>query len=122
MGTVHRSAGDWRWEGVPARAYESGAERHTIIGPTDGARDCELRYFRIPAGGASALESHEHEHAILIVHGRAMVRLGDRDESVGPGDAVFVASLELHQLTPIGDEDLGFLCTARANRAPGPSA
>ena len=103
------------------RTYDGGAERHTIVGPDDGARDCELRYFRIPAGGASALERHAHEHAILIVHGRATVRLGERREGVGPGDAVFVASDELHQLVPAGDEDLGFLCTARADRASRPA-
>ena len=32
------------------------------------------------------------------------------------GDAVFVASREVHQLTALGDEPLGFLCTARADR------
>lgn len=117
MGFVRRRAEGWSWEGVPARAYASGAERHVLIGPSDGARDVELRYFRIPAGGASALESHAHEHAVVILHGRAEVLLGDEVAEAGPGDAVFVASGEAHRLAALGDEPLGFLCTALAGRA-----
>lgn len=97
---------------MQARAYATGAERHTLIGAADGARDVELRYFRIPAGGSSALESHAHEHAILILHGRAEVLLGERREEAGPGDVVFVASRERHRLQALGDEPLGFMCTA----------
>ena len=117
MGLVRRRAGDWSWDGVAAREYASGAERHTLIGPDEGARDVELRYFRIPAGGSSAFESHPHEHAIVILHGRAEARLGVVVAVVGRGDAVFVASEEPHQLPARGDEPLGFLCTARVGRA-----
>ncbi|MGD9570799.1 MAG: cupin domain-containing protein [Thermoleophilia bacterium] len=121
MGLVRRRTGEWAWDGVAPRAYSSGAERHTLIGAGEGARDVEMRYFRIPAGGASARESHPHEHAILVLHGRASVLLGDEVADVGPGDAVFVASGEEHQLTALGDEDLGFLCTALVSRGRPPA-
>lgn len=116
MGLVRRSSGEGEWEGVTPREYASGAERHTLIGPDEGARDVELRYFRIPAGGASALESHAHEHAILILHGRGEALLGEEIAEVGPGDAVFVASREPHRLSAAGGEPLGFLCTALVER------
>ncbi len=122
MGMVRRRADGWSWDGVAPREYATGAERHTLIGAAEGARDVELRYFRIPAGGASALESHPHEHAILILHGRAEVRLGEEVAEAGPGDAVFVASQEPHRLTAAGDEPLGFLCTALVDRARAPGA
>ena len=118
MGVVRRRSGDWSWDDVEPRRYASGAERHTLIGAAEGARDVELRYFRIPAGEASALESHPHEHAILILHGRAQALLGDEVAEVGPGDAVFVASQETHRLTALGGEPLGFLCTALVDRHP----
>ena len=53
----------------------------------------------------------------------AEVRLGqDWTTDAGPGDIVFVAADEVHQLRTLGDEPLGFLCTALANRAgPAPS-
>jgi quercetin dioxygenase-like cupin family protein len=116
MGLVRRSTGEGSWEGVTPRGYASGAERHTLIGAAEGARDVELRYFRIPAGGSSALESHPHEHAILILHGRAEALLGEEVAEVGPGDALFVASGEPHRLTAAGREPLGFLCTALVDR------
>ena len=117
MGLVRRRGDGWAWDGVEPSSYASGAERHVLVGRADGARQVELRYFRIPAGGASAFERHPHEHAILVLHGRAEVTLGDEVEEVGPGDAVFVASNEPHQLRALGDEPLGFMCTAPADRA-----
>lgn len=120
MGLVRHRGDGWTWDGVEPREYASGAERHVLVGRGDGAAQVELRYFRIPAGAASNLEHHPHEHAIVILHGRAQVRLGDTYEEAGPGDAVFVASDEVHQLRVLGDEPLGFLCTALADRAPRP--
>ncbi len=122
MGFVRRRTGTWSWDGVDPRDYASGAARHVLVGKDDGATQVELRYFSIPAGSASNLEAHAHEHAILILHGRAEVRIGDDVAPAGPGDAVFVGADEVHQLVVAGDEPLGFLCTAPANRAgPPPS-
>jgi quercetin dioxygenase-like cupin family protein len=120
VGLIRRRSEGWAWEGVEPREYATGAERHTLIGAAEGARDVELRYFRIPAGGASALERHAHEHAIMILHGRAEALLGEEVQEVGPGDAVFVSSGETHRLRALGDEPLGFLCTALVGRAPPP--
>ncbi len=120
MGLVRRRGEGWSWEGVAPRGYASGAQRHVLVGPEDGATQVELRYFWIPPGSASQLEHHPHEHAILILHGRADVRLGDRVERAGPGDAVFVAAAEVHQLRVVGDEPLGFMCTAPVGRSPRP--
>jgi mannose-6-phosphate isomerase-like protein (cupin superfamily) len=52
----------------------------------------------------------------MILHGRAEALLGEEVAEVGAGDVVFVASAEPHQLTVVGDEPLGFLCTALVNR------
>jgi quercetin dioxygenase-like cupin family protein len=120
VGLIRRRSEGWSWEGVEPRAYATGAERHTLIGAAEGARDVELRYFRIPAGGASALERHDHEHAILILHGRAEALLGEEVHEAGPGDAVFVSSGETHRLRAMGDEPLGFLCTALVDRGSRP--
>jgi quercetin dioxygenase-like cupin family protein len=121
MGFVRRRAQGWEWDGVTPREYGTGARRHVLVGPADGATQVELRYFSIPPGQASNLESHAHEHAILILHGRARVRLGDAVHEAGPGDAVFVGADEIHQLVVDGDEPLGFMCTALVGRA-GPPA
>jgi quercetin dioxygenase-like cupin family protein len=119
VGLVRRRGSGWAWDGVAPRRYEAGAERHVLVSAADGAGDVELRYFRIPAGGASALERHRHEHAILVLHGRGEVLLGDAVHVVREGDAVFVESEELHQLRALDDEPLGFLCTALVARRSG---
>jgi quercetin dioxygenase-like cupin family protein len=121
MGFVRRRGEGWSWDGVAPREYVGGAERHVLVGAADGATQVELRYFRIPAGGSSALERHPHEHAVLILHGRAQVQIADEVHEVGPGDAVFVGSDEVHQLRAGSDEPLGFLCTALVDRSRGTS-
>ena len=75
-----------------------------------GARQFIIRYFRVEPGGWTAIENHPHDHGIFILHGRARILLGEEEVEVGPRDAVYIAPHEVHQLTPIGDEPLGFLC------------
>ncbi|MDX6647777.1 MAG: S-methyl-thioxylulose 5-phosphate methylthiotransferase [Miltoncostaeaceae bacterium] len=106
----------WSWDGVEPRAYANGAERHLLVGAGDGAGQVELRYFEIPAGGASSLERHPHEHAVLILHGSGTVLLGEAVQPVGSGDAVFVASDEQHQFRAGPDGPLGFACAVAARR------
>ena len=58
---------------------------------------------------------------LMVDLGRAEALLGEEAHEVGPGDAVFVASGEAHRLRALGDEPLGFLCTALVARARPPA-
>jgi quercetin dioxygenase-like cupin family protein len=122
MGFVRHRRDDGSWDDVVPREYASGASRHVLVGAHDGATQVELRYFTIPVGGASNLEHHPHEHAILISEGHAEVTLGETVAAAGPGDVVFVAANEVHQLRTVGNHPLGFICTALANRSGPPPA
>ena len=114
MGSIHRSRGAHRWEGVEPRAYDDpalgGVERHDLIGPAEGAGSYRVRYFRVPAGGRTARERHPHDHGVVILAGRARVTLGDEAHEVGEGDVVYVEGGELHCFEALGEQDLGFLC------------
>lgn len=117
MSVVHRFTGEegnLNWEGAIPRAYTKpgtkGAGGKVLIGKTDGARQFILRYFRVEPGGWTARESHPHDHSIFILHGRARVLLGSDEVEVGPRDAVYISPGETHQLRPLGNEPLGFLC------------
>ena len=81
MGAVHRRRPDGSWEGVAAEPYDrpelAGVEKHELIGPADGAGAYRVRYFRVPAGGRTALERHAHDHGVVIQHGRARERYGE---------------------------------------------
>jgi quercetin dioxygenase-like cupin family protein len=120
VGFVRHRADEDTWDGVVPRDYASGAQRRVLVGRDDGATQVELRYFTIPVGAASNLEHHAHEHAIFVERGRAEVLLGETVSHAGPGDVIFVAADEVHQLRSVGDEPLGFLCTALANRTGPP--
>ena len=117
MGIVHRFKGkenDFDWEGAVPRDYIKPGTKDSsgkvIIGRADGARNFVFRYFRVEPGGWTALESHPHDHGILILHGRAKVLLGNETMEVGPRDIVFIPPDEIHQLVPVSEEPLGFLC------------
>ncbi len=119
MSIIHRFTGkenDYHWDGVPVREYGEeflGVTRQVIIGPDDASNNFHLRYFRLEPGSHSHLESHLHEHGVIILHGRARVQLGDEFFEVKPYDAIFISGNDLHQFTPLGDEPLGFLCVIK---------
>jgi quercetin dioxygenase-like cupin family protein len=114
MGVIHRRQGeesDWRWEGVDVYAYNSNqATKQVLIGRNEGANNFEVRYFTIPPRGFSSLDEHQHDHGVLIMHGRARVMLGDQFEEVGPGDVVYIPGMERHQFENLTDDPFTFLC------------
>jgi quercetin dioxygenase-like cupin family protein len=117
MSVVHRFTGEddsFNWEGAIPRGYEKpdtkGADGKILIGKADGARQFAIRYFTVAPGGWTAREHHPHDHGIFILHGKARILLGSEEVEVGPRDFVFISPGEPHQLRPLGNEPLGFLC------------
>jgi quercetin dioxygenase-like cupin family protein len=115
------------WEGIPVEGYQpgdaanTGVARHTIIGARkneggDPGPNMELRYFELQPGAASRLEKHEHEHYVIVRAGAGYAIIGDTATDVGPGDAVYVGPLELHQFVNRGDTPFGFYCIVDACR------
>ncbi|MDE2571331.1 MAG: cupin domain-containing protein, partial [bacterium] len=86
------------WDGVEAREYKrdgdfDGVTRHTIV---TGAT-MQLRHFEVAPGGYSSLERHEHEHYVVISHGRGTVIVGTEVYAAHEGDAVYVPANTAHQ-------------------------
>lgn len=121
MKPVNRFQKDFRWEGVPRKAYKPEGDhfrditRQTLFGPESGL-DAELRYFEIEPGGYSTLEKHAHAHAVLIIRGRGRVLVGDEIFEIAPFDMVRVPPMTWHQFRPADDTPLGFLCLVNAER------
>lgn len=117
MGVIHRfngMSGGWDWEGVPVHNYgpeRPGVTVRRFISRQDGSNNLEARYFELEPGATSNFESHNYEHAVLVLRGRGSVRLGDEIHPIQFGDAIFVPSDEIHQFRAADDEELGFLCT-----------
>ena len=118
MSVVHRFTGSdfsFDWEDVKSKQYPDGAAKGAsgkiMIGRDEGAEYFVFRYFHIEPGGHSTLEDyHAHDHGVLILHGRALVTIEDKQYEVGPRDIVYISPLESHSLTTLGDDPLGFLC------------
>jgi len=121
MGVIHRRSGEspaFHWEGVALERYESAAPvtKQVLIGPREGAAHFAVRYFEIAPGAASALDTHAHDHGVVVLRGRGVVRLGDERHAIGEGDVIYVAPGELHQFENPGPDPLGFLCVIPPKR------
>ncbi|RJS90279.1 cupin domain-containing protein [Candidatus Bathyarchaeota archaeon] len=104
------------------RAYRLGRGRGVtvryLLHAGVGARRLQLRLFTIEPGGYTPLERHEHEHEVYILRGRLLVKGGEEEVVVGPGDAIFIASMEPHQFLNIGGDPAEFLCTKETGEIP----
>jgi quercetin dioxygenase-like cupin family protein len=121
VGCLHRFrcvGASFEWEGVNAQAYEApevrGATVRWLIGPQEKAPHFAMRYFEVEPGGWTSLDSHEHDHGVMVLRGRGCVLLGDDEVEVSFGDIVYVPPYELHQFKNAGREPLGFLCVIPA--------
>lgn len=83
-----------------------------------GAERIQLRLFTIDVGGYTPLERHEHEHEVFMLRGKALVRGGDQERIVKPGDVIFIPSLEEHRFKNVGEEPVEFLCTKETRETP----
>jgi len=83
-----------------------------------GAKRIQLRLFTIDVRGHTALEKHEHEHELFILKGRGVIRNGEKEFEIKPGDVIFIQSNELHQIVNVGNELLQFLCTKETSKVP----
>lgn len=83
-----------------------------------GAKKFFLRYYVVEKGGKTPLDKHPYEHEIYVLSGKGAILREDKGvprlTPIGPGDSIFVASNEVHQLINIGDEPLTFLCVKGA--------
>ena len=85
-----------------------------------GARRIQLRLFTVEPGSSTPLERHEHEHEVYVLRGEGILRGEGREFRLRLGDAVFIASNELHQFVNTGREPLEFLCTKETEELPEP--
>jgi len=119
MSAIHRFTGDqtggsYQWEGVQEVKINTedvqDVLKHVLVGPNDDAPNFVMRYFQVPVGGKTFFHTHAHEHGMLILHGQAKLRINEEFYNLAPLDAIFVSGEDLHQLTNIGVQPLGFLC------------
>jgi quercetin dioxygenase-like cupin family protein len=118
MSSVHKFRGthaSFDWENAIHKEYAEGEAKDVtgkiIIGQADGADHFVFRYFRIEPGGHSTLNDyHAHDHGVMVLHGRALLTLGEKQFELGPYDIAYIQPWEYHHLVALGAEPMGFLC------------
>ena len=115
--------GPWDWSHVPIADYKSdsatwkGVTRRVFVGETGESASYHFRYFEVAPRGFTTLESHQHEHTVMVVRGRGQVLIGCETREVGFGDVVYIAPHTPHQFrNDEGAEPFGFTCVVASIR------
>ncbi len=93
-------------------------ELTTLLAEQAQAGNLYLEFLRVPsmsmgvyhllAGGVDPQRPHTEDEVYYVASGRAQIRVGDEDRSVGAGSIVFVAARVPHHFHAI-EEDLTVL-------------
>ena len=92
----------------------AGATKTTVrwlIGRRTGAKTYAMRMFTIAPGGKIPLHSHEEEHEIFVLQGKAEVLGTDEETYAQKDDITFIPSnIEHGYDNTEGKEDFRFIC------------
>ncbi len=124
VGTVPYKGGQGAAVGVEVR-WLSRAGRDAQGGPAYG-----LRLFTIAPGGEIPIHNHSYEQTMYILSGRFECWEFDADSDeitnsavCGPGDLVYIPSMEPHGMRNLSDTEAGqFLCCICTLDESGPCA
>lgn len=96
----------------PGRAHRAYGILCQGVEPWRGAAEAPfaVTWCTVEPGGTARAHLHQEHEAFVIVRGRGVMRIGGESAEVGPGDVVFMAAFEEHELTNASDgEELLFL-------------
>jgi quercetin dioxygenase-like cupin family protein len=78
----------------------------------DGMPHYALRIMEFAPGGYTSLHGHLEEHEFYFVEGKAVVVDGEGIETPAlPGDVIYIAPHELHQIKNVGNGIVRVVCT-----------
>ena len=81
-----------------------------LISNKDGAPNFAMRFFEIQPNGYTPLHQHDWEHEVFILDGAGITRNKEKEESLHPGDVIYIPAMEWHQFLNTGSDPLKFLC------------
>jgi len=78
----------------------------------DGMPHYALRIMEFAPGGHTSLHGHLEEHEFYLIEGKAVIIDAEgKETSLLPGDVLYTASRELHQIKNAGNEVMRLVCT-----------
>ena len=111
-------------EGIVVRAADTRLRRGNglsyapLSAGRPGARMQPLRVV-VPAGReGEELYRHEGEEWLHVLSGRLLLRLGEAEHELGPGDSAYFDASEPHRLEALGEDDAEVVLVAAAVASP----
>ncbi len=88
-----------------------GARFTSLVSPTVGARDTSVWKVQIQPGTPATPHQVTREEILVVLGGRAAVRLGDDRSEASVGDVIVVPPSTTFELSVLGDDPLeAFVC------------
>ncbi|EJF05812.1 hypothetical protein ThvES_00021260, partial [Thiovulum sp. ES] len=105
------------WKGSRRHEYKGNRDvaKLVLFGKEEGLK-FEVRVFVIEPGGATSLEKHFHQHAVLVVEGKGSALVGKDLYDIKPFDGIFVPPMTPHQFIANKGERLKILCIVDVDR------
>jgi len=88
----------------------SGKSVWWLLSKEIGTPNFEMRYFEVKKGIKGKEEKHPFEHEVFVVKGEGVIKSGETETKIKPGDAIFIAPNELHQFFNFRKDPVGFIC------------
>jgi uncharacterized cupin superfamily protein len=115
------------WESFVAKKSSTGERRDVTNLPTATIQRFESHISTLNPGKAShPPHKHNQEEFIIVKEGTLDISINGKISRVGPGSVMFLASIDLHNLTNVGDRPATYhvfnLTTARTKDAPAEGA
>lgn len=91
-----------------------GTKVRYLIDQRHGANNFFLRIYSVEPGGQTPYDKHPYEHEVFVLKGKAtLLTINDGIPEmieVNEGDAIYIASNEVHQFINTSDEVFTMLC------------
>jgi len=70
------------------------------------AKEFRIHITLFPPGAGTEEHTHEWEHAMYVMQGRARAKIGEEESTMTPGVLGFIPRDTIHSIENIGQEDL----------------
>ncbi|MEJ2623007.1 MAG: cupin domain-containing protein [Pseudolabrys sp.] len=89
-----------------------GMTARFVLTRDDGMPHYALRIMEFAPGGHTSLHAHAEEHEFFFLEGEPAIVDGEgRETRLAPGDAVYTAPHEAHQIRNVGATVMRMVCT-----------
>ncbi len=86
-----------------------GARRRWLVDAAVGAPNFTVAEVEVKPGGSTLHHSHAYEHAMFVLEGMGEVVESTGTSPITPGEVLYIAPDELHQIRNTGGKMLRFL-------------